>query len=57
MVDEVTLQRAVVLFEVHGLGFADAHVVASAERTGQRDVSSLDWAAGRVEIEVCLDPD
>ena len=34
VVDSALLYRAVEVYEVHGLDFADAYLVASAERTG-----------------------
>ena len=42
VVDGPLLQRAVELYEVHGLDFADAYLVASAERTGVGAVASFD---------------
>ena len=41
VVDGALLQRNVELYEVHGLGFADAYIVASAERTGVGVVASF----------------
>ena len=42
VVDDVLLQRAVELYEAYGLDFADAYLVASAERTGIGVVASFD---------------
>lgn len=42
VVDRALLQRAVELYEVHRLDFADAYLVASAERTGVGVVASFD---------------
>ena len=48
VVDGPLLQRAVELYEVHGLDFADAYLVASAERTGVGVVASFDRRIDRV---------
>ena len=42
VIDGMLLRRAVELYEVHGLDFADAYLVASAERTGVGVVASFD---------------
>jgi predicted nucleic acid-binding protein len=47
VVDADLLQRAIELYEVHRLDFADAYIVASAERTGVGAVASFDRAIGR----------
>ena len=49
VVDGPLLLRAVELFEVDGLDFADAYQVASAERTGVGSVVSFDRAVDRVD--------
>ena len=48
VVDGPLLLRAVELYEVHGLDYADAYLVASAERTGVGVVASFDRAIDRV---------
>ena len=48
VVDSPLLQRAVELYEVQGLDFADAYLVASAERTGVGVVASFDRGIDRV---------
>ncbi len=48
VVDDVLLQRAVELYETYGLDFADAYLVASAERTGIGVVTSFDRGIDRV---------
>ena len=48
VVDGPLLLRAVELYEVHGLDYADAYLVASAERTGIGVVASFDHAIDRV---------
>lgn len=48
VVDGMLLQRAVEVYEVHGLDFADAYLVASAERTGVGTVASFDRGIDRV---------
>ncbi len=47
VVDSALLHRAVELYEVHRLDFADAYLVASAERTGVGVVASFDRAIDR----------
>ena len=46
--DRNLLQRTVELYEVHRLDFADAYLVASAERTGVGAVASFDRDIDRV---------
>ena len=46
--DGALLERTVELYEVHGLHFADAYLVASAERTGVGVVASFDRGIDRV---------
>lgn len=48
VVDGPLLLRAVELYEVHGLDFADAYLVASAERTGVGVVASFNRAIDRI---------
>jgi predicted nucleic acid-binding protein len=48
VVDSELLQRAVEVYEVHRIDFADAYLVASAERTGVGVVASFDRAIDRV---------
>lgn len=48
VVDGPLLLRAVELFEVHGLDYAGAYLVASAERTGVGVVASFDRAIDRI---------
>ncbi len=48
VVDGPLLLRAVELYEVCGLDYADAYLIASAERTGVGVVASLDRAIERV---------
>ena len=46
--DAQLLQRAVEVYDIHRLDFADAYLVASAERTGVGVVASFDRAIDRV---------
>lgn len=46
--DPELLQRAVEIFEVNGLDFAEAYLIASAERSGIGVVASLDRQIDRV---------
>lgn len=48
VLDADLLQRAVEVYEQHRLDFADAYLVASAERTGVGVVASFDRAIERV---------
>jgi predicted nucleic acid-binding protein len=48
VVDADLLQRAVEVYEVHRLDFADAYLVASAERTGIGVIASFDRTIDRV---------
>jgi len=48
VLDVDLLGRAVEVYEVHRLDFADAHLVASAERTGVGVVASFDRGIDRV---------
>ena len=48
VVDDPLLHRAVELYDVHRLDFADAYLVASAESTGAGVVASFDRSIDRV---------
>ena len=48
MVDADLLRRAVEVYEVHRLDFADAYLVASAERTGVGVIASFDRSIDKV---------
>jgi len=48
VLDVDLLQRAVEIYEVHRLDFADAYLVASAERTGVGVIASFDRGIDRV---------
>ena len=48
VLDTDLLQRAVEVYEVHRLDFADAYLIASAERTGVGVIASFDRAMDRV---------
>jgi predicted nucleic acid-binding protein len=48
VIDADLLQRAVEVYDVHRLDFADAYLVASAERTGIGVVASSDRTIDRV---------
>ncbi len=48
VLDADLLQRAVEVYEVHRLDFADAYLIASAERTGIGVIASFDRAMDRV---------
>ncbi|MCC6236365.1 MAG: type II toxin-antitoxin system VapC family toxin [Dehalococcoidia bacterium] len=46
--DELLLSRTIEIYEVHRLDFADAYIVACAERSGVRVVASFDRGIERV---------
>ena len=48
VLDAELLRRAVEVYEVHRLDFADAYLVASAERTGLGVIASFDRSIDRV---------
>lgn len=48
VIDVDLVQRAVEVYEVHRLDFADAYLVASAERTGVGVIASFDRTVDRV---------
>jgi predicted nucleic acid-binding protein len=48
VLDAELLQRAVEVYEVHRLDFADAYLVASAERSGIGVIASFDRSIDRV---------
>ena len=48
VLDADLLQRAVEVYEIHRLDFADAYLVASAERTGVGVIASFDRSIDRV---------
>lgn len=48
VIDAELLQRAVEVYEVHRLDFADAYLVASAERTGIGVIASFDRSIDQV---------
>jgi predicted nucleic acid-binding protein len=48
VVDDELLLRTVEVYEAHRLDFADAYLVANAERTGIDEVVSFDRAIDRV---------
>jgi predicted nucleic acid-binding protein len=48
VVDADLLRRVVEVYEVHSLDFADAYLVASAERTGVGVIASFDRSIDRV---------
>ena len=57
VLDADLLQRAVEVYEVHRLDFADAYLVASAERTGVGVIASFDRSIDRVSTVRREEPD
>ncbi len=56
VVDAELLLRAVEVYEAHRLDFADAYLVASAERTGVGEVASFDRGIDRVPTVRRVEP-
>lgn len=54
--DEPTLLRALEVYEVHGLDFADAYLVAQAEASGVNAVVSFDKRIERVPTVRRVEP-
>lgn len=54
--DEDLLLRAIEVYEVHRLDFADAYLVASAEQTGINAVASFDRSIDRVATVHRIEP-
>lgn len=55
-VDEATLLRALEAYELEGLDFAEAYLVAQAEATGVREILSFDRSIDKVETIVRREP-
>lgn len=56
VVDAELLLRAVEVYDTHRLDFADAYLVASAERTGVGEVASFDRGIDRVPTVRRVEP-
>jgi predicted nucleic acid-binding protein len=56
VIDDYLLLRAIEVYEVHRLDFAEAYLVASAERAGVDTVASFDRSIDRVSTVRRLDP-
>jgi predicted nucleic acid-binding protein len=56
LVDADLLRRAVEVYEVHRLDFADAYLVAIAERTGVGAIASFDRSIDRVATVRRVEP-
>lgn len=56
-IDPSLLLRAVEIYEIDRLDFADAYLVASAESTGVRRVASFDKAIGRMKTIERVEPE
>lgn len=55
-VDPALLLRAVEVYEMDRLDFAEAYLVAQAESTGVRDIASFDKAIDRVKTIRRIEP-
>ena len=55
-VDPSLLLRAVEVYEMDRLDFAEAYLVAQAESTGVRDIASFDKAIDRVKTVRRIEP-
>ncbi len=56
VVDPALLLRALEVYEVHRLDFAEAYLVAAAERAGIREVASFDRSIDRVTTVRRIEP-
>jgi predicted nucleic-acid-binding protein len=56
VVDAATLHRALEVYELDRLDFAEAYLVAQAEATGVREVLSFDRSIDRVQTIVRREP-
>lgn len=56
VVDPALLRRAVEVYEVHRLDFADAYLVACAERSKVEQILSFDRAIDRVGTVRRIEP-
>lgn len=56
VIDEDLLLRAVEVYEVDGLDFAEAYLVAAAERSGINTVASFDRSIDRVTTVRRIEP-
>ena len=56
VVDEELLLRALEVYEIHRLDFAEAYLVASAERSGVDTVASFDRSIDRVTTIRRIEP-
>ena len=54
--DRALLVRAVQVYELHGVDFADAYLVALAESSGVRLIASFDRSLDRVETVTRVEP-
>jgi predicted nucleic-acid-binding protein len=55
-VDPALLLRAIEVYEIDRLDFAEAYLVASAETTGVNKVASFDRSIGRIQTIKRVDP-
>jgi predicted nucleic acid-binding protein len=55
-VDPALLLRAIEVYEINGLDFADAYLVACAESTGVGSVASFDRSIDRMETVERIEP-
>ena len=56
VVDPALLLRSIEVYELDGLDFAEAYLVACAESTGVRRVASFDQAIDRVDTVERVEP-
>jgi len=56
VVDEDLLLRAIEVYEVDGLDFAEAYLVAAAERSGVNTIASFDRSIDRVTTVHRIEP-
>lgn len=56
VVDETLLLRAIEIYEIDRLDFAEAYLVASAERSGVASIVSFDRSIDRVDTVTRIEP-
>jgi predicted nucleic acid-binding protein len=55
-VNALTLLRALAIYELDGLDFAEAHLAAQAEATGVREILSFDRSIDRLATVTRREP-
>ncbi len=56
VIDEVVLMRSLEVYEIAGIDFADAYLVASAEASGTTAIASFDKGIDRISTVKRVEP-